>query len=56
MEDKSEIWKPVVGYERLYEVSNIGRIRSFCSNNSYRYKNQPIPKILKPSKIKGYRM
>lgn len=27
-----EIWKPVVGYEGLYEVSNLGRVRS----NSYR--------------------
>lgn len=23
-----EIWKPVVGYEGLYEVSNLGRVRS----------------------------
>ena len=34
-----EIWKPIPGYEGLYEVSNLGRIRSL-----YRYK-----KILKPS-------
>ena len=26
---KKEYWKPVVGYENLYEVSNLGRIRSF---------------------------
>lgn len=25
-----EIWKPVVGYEGLYEVSNIGRVRSLA--------------------------
>lgn len=24
----TEIWKPVVGYEKYYEVSNIGRVRS----------------------------
>lgn len=24
----SEIWKPVVGYEGLYEVSNLGRVRN----------------------------
>ena len=24
-----EIWKNVVGYERLYEVSNIGRVRKY---------------------------
>ena len=26
---KKEYWKPIVGYENLYEVSNLGRIRSF---------------------------
>ena len=26
---KKEYWKPVVGYEGLYEVSNYGRIKSF---------------------------
>ena len=24
----TEIWKPVVGYEKYYEVSNLGRVRS----------------------------
>lgn len=28
MRSENEIWKPVVGYEGLYEVSNYGRIRS----------------------------
>lgn len=28
MMDKQEIWKDVVGYEGLYEVSNLGRVRS----------------------------
>lgn len=28
MNDEAEIWKPVVGYEGVYEVSNLGRIRS----------------------------
>ena len=29
-EDKieKEIWKPIKGYEGLYEVSNLGRVRS----------------------------
>lgn len=36
-----EIWKPVVGYEGLYEVSNTGRVRSLdryvkSKSNSYR--------------------
>lgn len=26
--DSTEVWRPVVGYEGLYEVSNLGRIRS----------------------------
>lgn len=34
-----EIWKPVVGYEGLYEVSNTGEVRSL-----FRYK-----KLLKPT-------
>ena len=28
----SEIWKPVVGLETRYEVSNLGRVRSLMSN------------------------
>lgn len=26
--EKIEIWKPVIGYEGLYEVSSFGRVRS----------------------------
>jgi hypothetical protein len=36
---KKEVWKPVVGYEGLYEISNTGRVKSFKSR---------ITKILKP--------
>lgn len=28
METKTEIWKPIEGYEGRYEVSNLGRVRS----------------------------
>lgn len=28
MENINEIWKPVVGYEGLYEVSNLGRVKN----------------------------
>lgn len=28
MEIEKEIWKPVVGYEGIYEVSNLGRVKS----------------------------
>lgn len=26
--DKEEIWKPILGYEGLYEVSSYGRVKS----------------------------
>lgn len=38
-----EIWKDVIGYEGLYQVSNLGRVRSI-----YRYK-----KVLTPICING---
>jgi hypothetical protein len=31
----NEIWRQVPGYEGLYEVSNIGRVRSFVYNRRY---------------------
>lgn len=31
---EEEIWKPVVGYEGRYEVSNIGRVRSMNYNHT----------------------
>ena len=31
-----EIWKPVVGYERLYEVSDSGRVRSLREGRRFR--------------------
>ena len=30
----AEIWKPVVGYEGLYEVSNLGRVKSLPRKDS----------------------
>lgn len=38
-----EIWKPVVGYEGMYEVSNLGRVKSIKRNI-----------IIKLGIIKGY--
>ena len=53
-EMQDEIWRPVVGYEGLYEVSNMGRIRSVSRTddaNHYR-----PSKILSPYKnTTGYR-
>ena len=44
-----EIWKEVPGYEGLYEVSNLGRVRSLCYNHTGQ------TKVLKPHKnSKGY--
>ena len=51
-----EIWKPVVGYEGLYEVSNMGRVKSL-----FRYKkelkpnyctNYPTVQLFKDGKVK----
>lgn len=41
---KREIWKPVLGYINLYEVSNLGRVRSLNYNRTGK------TKILKPGK------
>lgn len=42
-----EVWKPIRGYEGLYEVSNYGRVKSFKWNSN--------GKILSPAKNnKGY--
>lgn len=46
---KKEYWKPVVGYEGLYEVSNWGRVKSMNYNHTGK------EKILKPGTYKsGY--
>ena len=43
---RKEIWKPVEGYEKLYEISNLGRVKSL------KYGKE---RILKPEKDKyGY--
>lgn len=49
LEKTSEQWKPVVGYEGLYEVSDRGRVK--------RVKDAPgtwVGRILKPGVIKGH--
>lgn len=42
----NEIWKPVVGYYGLYEVSSFGRVRSL------NYNKTGTGKIMKPNKSK----
>lgn len=56
MQDNSrnvnECWRPIVGYEGWYEVSNLGNVRSFIDNH---HKIRDTPLILKPFKLsKGY--
>ena len=46
-EYKNEIWKPVINFEGIYEVSNYGRIRRISYNsNNYKHKNE-IPYYIK---------
>lgn len=42
-----EIWKPVKGFEGLYEISNFGRIKSL------NYRRTGKEKIMKPKKHRG---
>lgn len=43
--NENEIWRPIEGYEGLYEVSNLGRVKSL------KYREQiGVEKVLKPLK------
>lgn len=47
-----EIWKDIEGYEGLYQVSNLGRVKSFRGSTKF---GKPKELILKPSLINsGY--
>lgn len=55
---ENEIWKPVIGYEGLYEVSNLGKFKSI-DRVVYQYKSRTGTgikkgKLLKPWQSKGY--
>ena len=43
-QNENEVWKDVVGYEGLYQVSNLGRIRKIRKKNLYS-KNKMCPLI-----------
>lgn len=46
---EGEIWKPVVGFEGLYEVSNLGRVRNVRHSSRY-----PARHVLSPYFLRGY--
>jgi hypothetical protein len=46
-----EVWKQIAGYDGMYEVSNLGQVRSF-----YRSARAPeIPHFLSQGSLRGYR-
>ena len=55
-----EIWKDIKGYKGLYQVSNLGRVKSLSrkiivesKNKNYKFKKKLKEKILKPQ-MSGY--
>ena len=42
--DDLEDWKPVLGYEGLYTVSSLGRVKSFCDHG--RWKTGPEGRLM----------
>lgn len=48
-----EIWKDIEGYEGLYQVSNLGRVKSLGNGNSNKSKNKTLKQQLSH---KGYPM
>lgn len=50
----AEIWKDIPEYEGLYQVSNIGRVKSFISNHGRKKGFIPhCERILKPASARG---
>lgn len=46
----TEIWKDIIGFERLYQISSLGRVKSFDRYVNHRYGKQlKKGKILNPS-------
>lgn len=48
----SEIWKDINGYEGLYQISNLGRVRSLAKQCGFTY----LPETIRRTKVKpnGY--
>jgi len=62
-ETETEIWKPVVGFEGLYEVSNLGRVHGIRWNIILRgkpspcgYMNYTLRKNGRPHYLRGCRI
>lgn len=52
----NEMWEDIKGYEGIYKVSNLGKVKSIerIAVKKYRNNRKVNERILKPSKIKGY--
>ena len=48
----SEVWKPIAGYDGMYEVSNLGRARSWHKSN----RAKECPHVLSQGNTHGYRV
>ena len=49
-----EVWKPIPGYEGLYEVSSYGRVKSIATQKTYLDGFRSTPqRIMKPHVING---
>lgn len=53
---KNEIWKDVVGWEGLYQVSSLGRFKSLSREKTIGSRGKKIMKsfIMKQNEVKGY--
>lgn len=47
-----EVWKPVVGYENSYEVSDLGRVRSIDRICPYQRRDQYSGRILSIARVR----
>lgn len=53
--DSKEVWKDVIGYEEIYQVSNLGRIKSVDRVAKHKFGTMNLKeRILKPGVVKGY--